>query len=129
MRRNKIISFVLGIFLLFNISGCIPLIIGAAVGGVGIYAVSRDTIQAETDKPYEAIWDAAIKVSRIRGTIKKQEDGKGVLELEAESSRVFVRLSRITHATTRIRVSARKYHMPNIALAQDLCLKILEEAQ
>ncbi len=115
--------------LLLVLAGCAPIIIGAAVGGVGAYALSRDTIQGETDKAYDSLWDAALVVGRIRATIKQQDYQHGLIILDAESSRVEVRLIRLTHATTRLRISARKYHMPNINLAQELYLKIIEEAK
>src|SRR3989338_1488893 len=60
------------IFLLLNILGCAPLIVGsAAVGALGTYAVSKDTVQGETDKSYDSLWNAALTVSRIRGSIKQ----------------------------------------------------------
>jgi len=111
---------------LLTLTGCAPLIIGGAVGALGGYAVSRDTIQGETDKPYSVLWNSAITVARIRGTIKEEDATKGYIRLEAEASRVYIKLIRITQATTRLRVSARKYHLPNLALAQDIFVKIME---
>ncbi|MFH1198937.1 MAG: hypothetical protein V1650_02095 [Candidatus Omnitrophota bacterium] len=114
---------------LFLISGCAPLIVGAAVGGVGAYAISRDTIQGQTDKSYESLWNAALVVARIRGTIKQEDYPHGRINLEVDSSRVEVNLIRLTLATTTLKISARKYHLPNINLAQELYLKIIEEAK
>lgn len=109
--------------------GCAPLIVGAAVGAVGGHAVSRDTIQGETDKSYDSLWNAALLVAKIRGQIKAKEPQRGYIELEAESSKVYIRLIRLTRATTRLKVSARKYHLPNLALAQDIFVKIMEETR
>ncbi|MFA5355850.1 MAG: DUF3568 family protein [Candidatus Omnitrophota bacterium] len=111
------------------IYGCAPLIIGGAVGALGGYAVSKDTVQGETDRSYESLWNAAFTVSRIRGEIKYEDKMKGYIEAEAESSRVYIRLVRITSSTTRLRVSARKYHFPNMNLAQDIFVKIMEQAK
>lgn len=117
-------------FLLFlNITGCIPLVIGGAAGAVGGYAASRDTVQGETDKPYEAIWSSAVTVSRIRGVIKKEDSLKGHIELTAGSSIVWIDLVRITDATTQLKVAARKHHFPDLGLAQDIFVKIMEEAK
>lgn len=127
---KKTIAFsLLAPWLFLNILGCAALIIGSAAGAVGGYAVSRDTIQGETDKRYDNLWDAALTVSRIRGQIKYEDRTKGYIELEAESSRIDIRLIRLTAATTRLRVSARKYHLPNITLAQDIFVKIMEEVK
>jgi hypothetical protein len=116
-------------FLFISLSGCLPLIIGGAVGAVGGYAISRDTVRTETDKPYDRLWNAALSVSRIRGTLTQEDISRGYIELEAESSRVYIRLIRLSSVTTRLRVSARKYHFPNLGLAQDIFVKIMEEAK
>ena len=117
-------------FILVNVLGCVPLIIGGAAGALGATALSKDTLQGETDKPYDSLWNAAVTVSRIRGTIKQEDSSRGYIELEADSSKVQIRLIRLTHATTRVRIAARnKLHMPNIDLAQDIFVKIIEEAK
>lgn len=113
----------------FSISGCAPLIIGSAVGALGGYAVSKDTIEGETDKNYDSLWEAALTVSKIRGQIKYENKTKGYIESEAESSKVYIRFIRLTVSTTRLRVSARKYHLPNMILAQDIFVKITEQAR
>ena len=127
---RKIIAFYFLIpFLFLNILGCAPLIIGAAAGGLGAYAVSRDTMQAETDKSYDSLWSAALTVSKIRGTVKQEDRTSGYIELEADSGRAWIRLIRLTRTTTRLKVSARKYHLPNMTLAQEIFVKIMEEAK
>lgn len=126
---KKIIAFYFLIpFVFFNILGCAALIVGSAVGAIGGYAISKDAIQGETDKSYDTLWGAALTVSKIRGQIKYENETKGYIELEAESSKVFIRLIRLTAATTRLRVSARKYHFPNLSLAEDIFVKIMEQA-
>ena len=110
-------------------SGCAPLILGGAAGALGAYAISKDTIEGESDRPYKSLWDAAYKVSKIRGTISQEDDTRGYLELNADASKVDIRLIRLTHATTRIRISARKHHLPNLNLAQELFIKIMEESK
>lgn len=124
-----IFSFVAISFILLNLTGCIPLIVGGAVGAVGAYAVSKDTIQGETDKPYDGLWKASLTVGRIRGNIKTEDYEKGYVELTAEGAQVWIRLIRLTKATTRLRIAARKNHMPALDLAQDIYTKIMEEAR
>lgn len=125
---KKIILFLIPCIFV-SILGCAPLIIGGAVGALGGYAISKDTIQGETDKSYDSLWEAALTVSKIRGEIKYEDKTKGYIELEADSSKVHVRLIRLTAATTRLRVQARKYHLPNLSLAQDIFVKIMEQAK
>ena len=125
-KTSWIITWLIGLFL---ISGCVPLIVGSAVGALGGYAISRDTIQGETDIDYNKLWDVALSISRIRGTIISEDSIRGQINLEVESSKVYIRLVRLTRQTTRLRVSARKYHLPNLNLAQDIFVKIIEEAK
>jgi len=126
---RKYISIILLPFILISVSGCAPLIIGAAAGGLGAYAISKDTVQGDSDKSYDALWESAVSVAGIRGIIQQENANTGYIELSAESSKVWIRLIRLTQATTRIKISARKYHFPNMELAQDIFVKIITGAR
>lgn len=116
-------------FILINLYGC-WFVVGGAVGAAGAYVMGKDSIQTETDRAYDLLWNTALKVSRIRGTITKEDNLRGLIELETENSRVWIRLIRLTRSTTRLRVSARtKMRLPNLSLAQTIFSKILEEAK
>lgn len=129
MKKFLIVYFLLPLLFL-NISGCAAaFLVGAAAGGVSIYAVSKDTVQGDTDRSYDSLWNAALTVSRIRGTIKQEDYTRGQIELVSDSSRVWIRLIRMTHATTRLKISSRKHHLPNLNLAQDIFVKVMEEAK
>ena len=111
-------------------SGCVPFFVGSAVGALGGYAISRNTIQGETDKDYDALWEAAVNVAKIRGSIKTEDKTQGYLELEANSSRAAIRIFRLTKSTNRLKVSARtKLGLPNIKLAQDIFVKIYQQIE
>ena len=127
--KNKLFLFLAVPVIIFNLAGCAPLVVGAAVGAVGGYAATRDTIQGDSDRPYESLWNAAVKVAEIRGKIRREDANSGTIQVDVESSLVWIRLIKLTRATTRIRISARKYIFPNLALAQDLYVKIIEEAR
>jgi len=127
---KKFLFFLSVISFLFVSSGCVPLIIGGAAGALGAYAVSKDTVQGDTDKPYDSLWNAAYTVSRIRGTIKQEDSMRGYIELQVGTSKLSIRLIRLTHLTTRVRISARnKFNLPNRDLAEDIFVKIMEEAK
>lgn len=126
--KNKMFLYFFLPLVFLNISGCV-FILGGAAGALGAYGISKDTVQSETDKPYDTLWNSALMVSRIRGAIKQEDSQKGYIELQVESSRVWIRLIRLTQSATRIRISARKYHLPNIDLAQDIFVKIMEGAR
>ncbi|MDD5128940.1 MAG: hypothetical protein PHO40_04750 [Candidatus Omnitrophica bacterium] len=121
----KRLSIYLVLFILPVVCGCAPLIIGAAAGGLGAYAISKDTVQGDSDKSFDLLWDSAVNVSKQYGITQQENISTGYIELTADSSKVWIRLIRLTRATTRIRVSARKFHFPNIELAQDLFVKIV----
>jgi hypothetical protein len=120
--------FVLIPFLMAGLCGCVPVFL-MAVGGVGVYAISKDTIQGDTDAPYEALWDAAMKVARIRGTLLNEDFSRGYIEIDAKPNKIWIQFVRVTATATKIRVSARKYKLPNIDLAQEVFIKIVEEAR
>jgi len=128
MMRKNLLFLVLGGISLVS-SGCAALLIGVAAGGVGMYAASSDAIQGESVMSYETIWHAAREVARIRGTISKEDYNAGVIELDADSSKVWIRVVKLTSETTRLRVAARKFKLPNLTLAQDLFLKIMDQAK
>ena len=127
---KKIFTGILLLGFLCNVLGCTTaLIVGAAVGALGGYAASKDTIQGETDLPYESLWNSSITVAKIRGTVRVEDYGQGYISLDVNSNKVEIRLIRLTQATTRLRVSARKYHLPSLDLAQDIYVKIMEQAK
>jgi len=126
---RKFLCSILVLCLLPLVCGCAPLIIGAAAGGLGAYAISKDTVQGDTDKNYDALWDSALDVAKTYGLIQQENAGTGTIELGAQSSKVWIKLIRLTQATTRVKVSARKYHFPNMELAQDIFVKIMNGAK
>jgi hypothetical protein len=127
--KRKVLCLFLAPLLLLSLSGCAALIVGGAVGALGGYAISKDTIQGDSDKAYESLWDSAMAIAKARGTINQENSQRGYIELQTDSSKVYIRLIRLTRATTRVRVSARnKYRMPNLNLAEDIFVKIIETA-
>ena len=126
--KKLLVLFVLMPFLVTGLSGCVPVFL-MAVGGVGVYAISKDTIQGDTDTPYEALWDSALKVARIRGTVLQEDFNRGYIEIDSKPNKIWIQFVRVTASATKIRVSARKYKLPNIDLAQEVFIKIIEEAK
>ena len=128
--KRKVLLAVLAAFVCFSLSGCAALLVGGAAGALGGYAISKDTVQGDSDKLYESLWEAAAMVAKARGTIKQEDTQRGIIGLDTDSSKVYIRLIRLTRATTRVRVSARnRYHLPNLNLAEDMFVKIMEAAR
>ncbi len=124
---KKISAFMLLVILIFNIAGCAPLLFVAA-GGVAVYATNKDTIEGDTDKPYTGLWNSAVALCNARGSIKQQDNIRGYIQAQIGSSQVWIKISRLTRLSNRIKISARKFHLPDVGLAQDLFGKILEGA-
>jgi len=110
-----------------NLAGC-WFIIGGAAGAAGAYVISKDSVEGNTDKPYDSLWDAALTVARIRGKIQQEDAIRGYIELAADSTLVKISLTKVTDATTRLKVSARKHHLPNLTLAEDVFVKIMDQS-
>lgn len=133
MKKNylKLFAFLsLVCFISLAASGCIFLV-GGAIGAAGGYAISSDTIEAMVDKSYENIWDASAKVTNILGNVKFKDSKKGYIEAEVGQTKVNINIEKITDETTRIRIKARRYYklMPDIALAQKIYTKIMQETK
>lgn len=109
-------------------SGCVPLIIGG-VGVLGGYAISRDTIAAESSRSIEDIWKAAKDVVPVMGIIKSTDEDTKTIEANIYSSVVTVRVEKLTEATNRLKVKARKFMMPNIGLAEKIFVKIMQRLE
>ena len=127
MKKN--LGFILLVVLCLLGSGCVPLLIGAAAGGLGAYAVSNDTIEGDTDTPFASLWDAAVEIAKVRGTVKIEDYNRGYIEVDAKPHKIWIKLSRLTETATRVRISSRKNHFPDLKMAQDVFVRIHERAR
>jgi len=97
---------------------------------VGGYAISRDTVVGETDKDYEMLWDAALEVSNSMGIVKKQNRQKGTLQFNIGTTNVVViSLEKLTAQSSRVKVSARKHHFPDLKTAEKVFIRIMDTAK
>ena len=126
---KKVFALVVVLAFCFLSSGCVPLLIGAAAGGLGAYAVSNDTIEGDTDTPFASLWDAAVEIAKVRGTVKVEDYNRGYIEVDAKPHKIWIKLSRLTETATRVRVSSRKNHFPDLKMAQDVFVRIFERAR
>jgi len=128
--KNTLLSLLITPFLLLFISGCVPLIVGGTLGAAGGYVISKDTVQGDTDVPYDSLWNAALEICGRQGTVKKEDYKRGSIEaISTDSSLIWIKFIRMTQTATRIRVSSRRFHLPNLNLAQELFTKIIDQAK
>lgn len=120
-------SFIVMLVCCMLSSGCIFIVAG--VGALGGYAISKDTIQGETERTRDSVWNTAKSVLNTMGSVITEDKRKGEFEADFSPSFVKVKIEELTPKTTRLRVSARKYMFPNISLAQKIYIKIIEQAR
>lgn len=121
-------AFLLGSVLLLG-TGCAPVVIGAlAVGAVGGYVVSPDTVAGSTSNAFGEVWDAAMEITGIMGAVQEEDERSGYIVALINGSRVTVTLLSVNSTTTKLSVKARKSFMPKVDLAQDVYAKIINAA-
>lgn len=113
----------------FYICGCAAFVVGGAVGLLGGYAISKDTIQGETEKGYDSLWNAASVVLESMGASEVDDSNKGVVRAKVGKSKVFITMEQLTPHTARLRVKCRKNIMPDLSLSQKLYVRIIEQAE
>jgi len=126
MIGKKIIFAMLLFPLVF--SGCFYVVAGA-VGALGGYAISRDTIEGELDISFGSLWTSSIDVLDIMGVVIAEDQTKGIIQAEVNGAAVKVRIDQLTAETIRFRVTARKYLLPQLNIAQNVYVKIVGQAR
>ena len=122
--QKYILAFSLLAFISSSVSGCAYAVL-AGVAAAGGYAVSQDTIQGDTDKDFNEVWDASLDIISIMGTISSQSRELGRIVAIANGARVTINVMQLTTATVRLKVKARKSLFPSIANAQNIYVKIM----
>jgi hypothetical protein len=114
-----------GLFIAISLllSGCTPFLLAA--GAVGGYAVSKDSVTVDLDRPLEQVWKAAVEETKKLGTLKKEDRNEGRLEALISRTDVVVTVESLTPSTVRVVVRARKHLLPKIQVAQRLATAII----
>ena len=117
-------AVVLGLCLpAFSLSGCAPLFL-AGIGAVAGYAVSRDSVTVDLDRPYNRAWAAALEETKRQGRLKKEDPSRGRIDARVRESDVVITLEQLTDSTVRVVVRARQKLLPKIDIAQKLGVAI-----
>lgn len=113
--------------LAFAASGCAPIFLVSA-GAVAGYAVSRDSVTVDIDKPRETVWKACLEETQRLGAIKKHDQPNGRIDAQIQKTDVVVTLEQLTASTVRVAIRARKNLLPQLELAQRLGFNIARRA-
>lgn len=112
------------IFLSVSLSGCFYLVLGAAAAAGG-YAISSDTIQGETEKDFQEVWDSSVEIASIMGMVGSKSHELGKISAVVDGAKINIQILQLTSSTTRLKVRARKGLFPNISTAQNIFVKIM----
>ena len=107
-----------------SLSGCIYLAIGA-VGALGGYMVSPDTVEGLAESDTGQVWDTAVEVVSIMGLVESQNEAGGVINARISGARVTVMIMEMSSSSVKVSVKARKFYLPKSSLAQDVFVKIM----
>ena len=126
---KKLILVFLIMYLAIGSSGCAAFIVGSAVGVLGGYAISRDTIQGEVEKKQESLSESALKVLDTMSAMEIDDSQSGLIRAWVGSSRVTITIEQLTLSTSRLKVKCRKNLFPNFSLSEKLYVRIAEQAE
>ena len=108
------------------LTGCVYLVIGG-LGAVGGYVVSPDTVEGVTGHDAVSVFDAAIDVLSIMGTIEERNERGGMIISRVSGAKVTVSIYSLTDKTVRLTVKARKTFVPKISISQEVFVKIINQ--
>lgn len=122
-KKNLLVKIVL-LPLLLSLTGCIYLVVGG-VGALGGYIVSPDTVEGLTDNDEVAVWDAAVEILSIMGTIEEEQEDAGIIFGKVNGANVTITILPVNQATVKLSVKSRKHYLPKISVSQDVFVKIM----
>ena len=117
-----------GLLSMATLPGCAPILIAAA-GATAGYAVSRDSVVMDLDKPWTLLWGAALEETKAQGLVKREDSKRGRIEATVQEVNVVISLKQLTASTIRVKVRARKLLMPKVEVAQQLAVAIVQRAE
>jgi hypothetical protein len=121
---KKIVPLVLMLPILFSLHGCIYLVVGG-IGAFGGFAVSPDTVEGVTENDSSIVWDAAIEIVTVMGSITENYEDGGVIYADINGAKVGITIIPLSDTTIKVSVKARKAYLPKIRTAQDVYVKIM----
>lgn len=109
-------------------SGC-GVVIVAGLGALGGYVISPDTVEGIVGYGEDELFSSAGDVLSMMGTIQEQSKSMGEISALVSGSRVTVNVIPQSKTSTKLKVKARKWIFPKIAVAQDVYMKTVRRLQ
>ena len=108
-------------------NGCVPLFLMGA-GAAGGYAISKDSVEGTVNKQFHRVFNASLDVVKSKGVVQSQDEEHGKIEgVVGNQVNATIELSQTTERSVKIKVTARKNHLPNIDVAQEVYTDILKK--
>jgi len=95
-----------------------------SVGAVAGYAISRDRVELTVERPYAAVWTACLEETKRFGRLQEIDERLGQIQALSQGTHVVITLERVTEASVKIVVKARRHLLPQIDVAQRLATRI-----
>ena len=108
-------------------SGCAPVLLATAGAVVG-YAVSRDSVTMDLDRPRDQVWGACLEETKRQGNLKREDRLRGRIDARIRETDVTLTLEQLTPSTVRVVIRARKHLLPQVDVAQRLGVAIARRA-
>ncbi len=122
-KRFKILLLV---FCAMGLTGCVYLVVGG-LGAVGGYVVSPDTVEGITGHDAVSVFESAVDMLSIMGTISEKNQAGGMIIAKVYNAKVTVSIFSMGDRTVKLTVKARKAFIPKISIAQDVFVKIVNQ--
>jgi hypothetical protein len=87
----------------------------------------KDFTQNTLGVSFERAYDAGLKALKDAGVVKKENKGAGVISAEVDGSEVTLKLKRLSEVSTEVTISARKFGLPQPAVASGVLYRLEEK--
>lgn len=127
--RRSVLCPLFPVFCLLAFStGCAPVLLATA-GAVAGYAVSKDSVTIDLDRPWDRVWASCLEEAKHLGKIKREDRVKGRIDARINEADAVVTLDQLTPATVRVVIRARKHLLPQVEVAQKLGIGIARRVE
>ncbi|MBP6343129.1 MAG: hypothetical protein KA403_04275 [Candidatus Omnitrophica bacterium] len=126
LRMNALVVLCAG--MMWVASGCGVVII-AGLGALGGYVISPDTVEGIVGYSESELFAASGDVLSIMGSVGENSKSSGRISAVVSGARVTVDVIPQSKTSTKLRVKARKFFFPKMAVAQDVYMKVVRRLQ
>lgn len=128
LRLHQNVLALFSAFMILTGTGC-GIVVVAGLGALGGYVISPDAVEGIVGYSESELFSSAVDVVSIMGTITEQSKGIGHITANLSGVKVTVDVLPQSKSSTKLRVKARKWIFPKMAIAQDVYMKTIRRLQ